>query len=155
MVRAARLRTVRAVSAGGIVYRQTDAGTEVVLCGRDGDGIWGLPKGTPEAGEDLEQTAIREVTEETGLEVVSEGSVGQITYWFVRPEEGKRYHKTVHYFLMCSIGGDTSRHDHEYDRVEWFPAEQAARTATYQNEASMIQRAVELVKAREAGGARA
>ena len=54
----------RAVSAGGIVYRRGEAGLEIVICGRDADRVWGLPKGTPEEGEALEETAIREVTEE-------------------------------------------------------------------------------------------
>src|SRR5262249_19798213 len=57
------------VSAGGIVYRQGEAEPEVVLCGRPARGLWALPKGTPEATETLEQTAQREVTEETGLQV--------------------------------------------------------------------------------------
>ena len=61
-----------AVSAGGVVYRRGPRGIEVVLCGRTEDGVWGLPKGTPSPGESLEQAAVREVTEETGLQVAIE-----------------------------------------------------------------------------------
>ncbi len=140
-----KLRTERVFSAGGVVYRCAGDGIEVVLCGRDSDGVWGLPKGTPEKGETLEQTAVREVSEETGLTVDLERKIGEITYWFARPEEGVRYHKTVHYFLMKGTGGDTSRHDHEYDRAEWFPASKAVQTATFLNEAGVVRRAIELL----------
>src|SRR5919108_4335909 len=74
----------RAVSAGGIVYRVADNGPEFAICGRDSDGVWGLPKGTPDPGESLEQTAVREVEEETGLKVRVVDKVGVIEYWFSR-----------------------------------------------------------------------
>ena len=51
----------QAVSAGGVVYRFGDDGLEVLLCGRIVDGLWALPKGTPEDNETLEETAAREV----------------------------------------------------------------------------------------------
>jgi ADP-ribose pyrophosphatase YjhB (NUDIX family) len=134
----------KAVSAGGIVYRFGDAGLEVALCGRDSDGIWGLPKGTPDKGESLEETAVREVTEETGLEVRIVGEVGVVEYWFVR--EGVRYHKWVHHYLMEATGGDPSLHDQEYDRVEWFPVEAALQTLSFKNESEMVQKARKMLE---------
>ena len=133
----------RAVSAGGVVYRRTPGGVEVVVCGRDADGVWGLPKGTPDAGESLEETAVREVSEETGLDVRIVTKVGVIEYWFTR--DGVRYHKWVHHFLMEATGGSTEAHDHEYDRVEWLPVDVAAKTLTYKNEATIIERAREML----------
>jgi 8-oxo-dGTP pyrophosphatase MutT (NUDIX family) len=59
----ARLQTKRAVSAGGVVCRENDGQLEVLLCGRSSQGLWALPKGTPDQGENLEQTAVREVEE--------------------------------------------------------------------------------------------
>jgi 8-oxo-dGTP pyrophosphatase MutT (NUDIX family) len=132
------------VSAGGIVYRLGNAGLELAICGRDADGVWGLPKGTPDPGESLEQTAVREVTEETGLEVRVVDKIGVIEYWFSR--EGIRYHKWVHYYLMEAVGGDTSAHDVEYDRVEWFPAEVALKTLTFKNEVQIAQQAKALLE---------
>jgi 8-oxo-dGTP pyrophosphatase MutT (NUDIX family) len=144
------LKVVDAVSAGGIVYRKGPEGIEVVLCGRTGDNVWGLPKGTPEPGESLEETAIREVSEETGLDVRIERKVGTITYWFARVEEGVRFHKTVHHYLMQPVGGDVANHDHEYDVVQWFAAEQALKTLTYENERNILRKALEMIGTDEA-----
>jgi len=68
----ARLRTGTATSAGGIVVRFDDGIPSLVVGARRRDAnifTWTLPKGTPNAGETREQTALREVAEETGLEV--------------------------------------------------------------------------------------
>jgi 8-oxo-dGTP pyrophosphatase MutT (NUDIX family) len=140
----------RAVSAGGVVYRSGAQGIDVVLCGRSEDGVWGLPKGTPDAGESLEQAAVREVSEETGLQVAIERKIDTIEYWFAR--EGVRYQKFVHHYLMVPIGGSVDDHDWEYDRVEWFPAEQACKTLSYRNEVEVVRKAVALL---EGGGSEA
>ena len=65
----APLRSARATSAGGVVYRTAPARTEVALVHRLKPALWALPKGTPQAGETLEETALRETREETGLEL--------------------------------------------------------------------------------------
>ncbi len=144
-----KLPLQRAVSAGGVVYRRGPQGIEVVLCGRIEDGVWGLPKGTPSAGESLEQAAVREVTEETGLQVTIERKIDTIEYWFAR--EGVRYHKFVHHYLMVPIGGSTADHDWEYDRVEWVPAEQATKTLSYRNEVEVLRKAMALLADAGAG----
>lgn len=136
-----------AVSAGGVVYRLTQEGPEVVVCGREADGVWGLPKGTPDAGESLEETALREVQEETGLQVRIVRKLGTINYWFARG--GVRYHKWVHYYLMEAIGGDTRNHDVEYDRVEWLPAGAALKRLTFKNEADLVQTAAKALQGKE------
>ena len=141
-----RQPTENATSAGGVVYRRTDLGTEVVICGRDSDGVWGLPKGTPDLGESLEQTAEREVTEETGLQVRIVDKVGVVEYWFSR--EGVRYHKWVHHYLLEALGGSTAEHDHEYDRVEWRPIEIAIKTLSFKNEVDIVKKARQMIEAR-------
>lgn len=147
---ARRLRVEDLVSAGGVVYQQAADGPIVVLCGRLEDGLWGLPKGTPIAGETIEQTARREVQEETGLAVEIERPIGTIEYWFTRLEQGVRFHKIVHHFLMRPVGGALDQHDHEYDLVEWFPVRAAVERLTYRNEAELLRRALALMPRDEA-----
>lgn len=133
------------VSAGGVVIRNGDDGMQVVLCGKtEPRRLWALPKGTPETGETREQTAIREVNEETGLEVRTQCFIDSIQYWFVRPADGVRCHKTVLYYLMDSVGGDTSLHDNEFDEVQWFSVEDALKTMTYGNEAAVVKKGLSM-----------
>lgn len=117
---------------------------EVALVGRSQPGIWALPKGTPQAGETIEQVAVREVQEETGLRVRLIGYVGSISYSFVR--EQVRYYKQVRHFLFEAIGGDMALHDHEYDLVEWFPLPEACRRLTYQNEINILYQAEDVLQ---------
>ncbi len=135
------MRKADAVSSGGVMYRNNGARVQVVLVGRSTQGSWGLPKGTPDEGETFEQTALREVREETGLIPRIEESLGSIQYYFVA--RGTRFHKIVHFFLMHAIGGDLADHDQEYDLVEWFDIDDAALRLSYPNEAEIVQRARE------------
>ncbi|HEV7605058.1 MAG TPA: NUDIX hydrolase [Candidatus Limnocylindrales bacterium] len=144
----ARLRTSTATSAGGIVVRY-EAGQPWLVVGsrrRERDGrTWTLPKGTPNDGESREQTAVREVEEETGLKVSITGPLDSIEYWFV--QSGTRIHKTVHYFLMKPVGGDLAKHDHEFDEVRWVSFEGAAKMLTFETERALVARAAELLTA--------
>ena len=140
------LRSARATSAGGVVHRTLAGHTEVVLVRRHLPPLWALPKGTPAAGETLEETAIRETREETGLAVEVEEPIRSIVYFFVRGRT--RFHKTVHFFLMRPIGGDLSEHDHEFDEVRWVQLEEALQLMTHATERAVVERAAELLASR-------
>ena len=146
--RGTKRRVERAVSAGGLVSRVVDGKIEAVLCGRGEPLRWSLPKGTPDEGESLEETALREVREETGLEVSIEAPLGSINYWFVAPNNRVHYNKTVHFYLMAHKGGSTDQHDPEFDEVRWFPSEEALRSLAYPNEAKVLEMALAMIKER-------
>jgi 8-oxo-dGTP pyrophosphatase MutT (NUDIX family) len=135
-------RQVRAaVSAGGVVYRVREGRPEIVLVARPVTNLWALPKGTPNPGESLEETALREVSEETGLEVSIVEPISEIAYSFHVTDGRVRIDKVVHHFLMTATGGDVSRHDHEYDLVSWYGVTEALRLMTYDNERTVVERA--------------
>ena len=144
----AKSRVETPVSAGGVVCQMNGGRLETVLCGRSQPVRWSLAKGTPDDGETLEQTALREVREETGLEVEIDGALGSIDYWFADRGKDVRYHKTVHFYLMAPVGGATDEHDPEFDVVQWFDAEEALKTLAYANEVHVLQRALDLIAGR-------
>jgi 8-oxo-dGTP pyrophosphatase MutT (NUDIX family) len=140
-----RFRPVReAVSAGGVVFRRTDHGIEVVLVGRTRDGLWALPKGTPDPGESLEETALREVREETGLQTQIVGPIGEIRYRFSNGD-GTIVDKVVYHYLMQPVGGDISLHDDEFDVVRWCHISEAERLLTHRNQTPLLHRALDLI----------
>lgn len=140
------LRSARATSAGGVVHRTEGGRVEIVLVRRRQPPLWALPKGTPDSGETLAETAIRETSEETGLLVEIEEPIKAITYFFVHGRA--RFHKTVHFFLMHPIGGRLEDHDHEFDEVGWFPIDEALKVMTHATEREVVHRAAELLAER-------
>lgn len=141
----ARLPIDRATSAGGIVVRPSPDGHQLVLGKRrrERDGVtWTLPKGTPIAGETREETALREVAEETGLDVRILAPVGDVRYWFI--QGGRRIHKTVHYFLMETTGGDLAAHDHEFDEVRWVLTVDAEGLMSFPSEREVVALALSM-----------
>ncbi len=143
----ARLKQATATSAGGIVVR-FEAGIPQFVAGRRKEiHTWTLPKGTPHPGESTEETALREVAEETGLEVSIVEPLDSISYSF--SQRGARIHKTVHYFLMRPTGGDLAGHDHEFDEVRWFDLAEAGGVLTFETERELM----DLAAARVAAGA--
>ena len=140
-------KTQKEVSAGGVVYRRGDDGSlEILLASRRtrrGDLAWGLAKGGIEDGESNEDAAIREVREETGIVAQIEGSLGETKYFYVW--EDVRIRKTVHFFLMRAVGGDTDDRDDEMEEIRWFPMERALKRAAYRGERDVLGRAAELL----------
>lgn len=135
----------RAVSAGGVIFRITEQGAEVAVTSRAGaKDVWALPKGTVEPGESLEDTAVREVAEETGLLGRPVGKIGSIDYWFVL--DGVKYHKFVHFFLLEYLKGETSAHDWEVEEVRWLPPERALSILTYKGEREILAKAKKMIE---------
>ena len=110
---------------------------------RRGRLVWSLPKGHLESGETLEQAALREVHEETGLNAMIVMSLGSIDFWFMA--EGARVHKTVHHFLMHATSLDLSDVDAEVDEVAWVPLSDAASKLRYAGERRTVETVVGMV----------
>ena len=138
------------VSSGGVIVRMDGERPSVCLIARRSEGrrrlIWGLPKGHVEAGEHPQQTALREVREETGLVGASIRKLGAITYWFSVKEEQVRFFKTVHFYLLRYLSGRPEDHDDEVEQAAWFPINQALRRVTYANERAILLKAKRLIR---------
>ncbi len=136
-------RGKRQVSSGGLVYHDREGKIEVALILRrasSGQPVWTLPKGWVEPGESLEDAALREVKEETGVTARIIDNLGDIRYQFYSKEEKSYIQKTVHFYLMEYLSGDTADHDHEVEEVGWFPLEEAEGKMTYPTERTILQK---------------
>ncbi len=134
-------------SFGGVVVRPTADGSdfELLTIVPRGTRVTGLPKGGANPGETPEQTAAREVREETGTTVEVDERLGEVSYWYRR--NGRRIHKTVHFFLCRYVSGDTADHDHEVDDARWLPLRDAERLLTYPAERRLAQLAASKIRA--------
>ena len=140
---------IRQVSAGGVIFRKNDSSIEIALIAVKGGHVWCLPKGIIDKGESPEMAAVREVSEETGLQGRIIEKLGEINYWYYIKEEEARCRKTVHFFLIEYETGDTSQHDFEVDLVSWFPIDDALKKASYKGERDIIEKAEEILKLKD------
>ena len=134
-------------SSGGITFRNTENGIEVALVAIKGGSAWCLPKGIIDKNEDPPTAALREVREETGLTGEIVDRIGQISYWFFLKDEMVKIHKTVHFYLLKYIDGNTDDHDHEVDEARWFPLDNAVKSLSYRSERQIMQKAVTMIQA--------
>jgi len=137
------LKTRQLVSAGGVILIVEDH-AEVALCFKRREKIWCLPKGLIEQGETVEESALREVKEETGLKGEIVKKIGQVQYGFYG--KGQHYFKTVHFYLLKYYEGSVDNHDSEVDKVEWVPISKALQILAYANEREVLEKAKNLVE---------
>jgi 8-oxo-dGTP pyrophosphatase MutT (NUDIX family) len=144
------LRRVDETSAGGLVLDRRGPGANGALIGRldrRGRLLWSLPKGHVERGESEEDTAVREVMEETGIRGAVVGKLGTIDFWFVA--DGRRIHKTVHHFLLVATdpvhGLELSDEDVEVSEVAWVPLGEVASRLAYADERRLLERVPDLL----------
>ncbi len=128
-------------SSGGIIYRKRGKKAEVALIVRGEGKIFCLPKGKIEKPEAPQQTALREVEEETGLKGEIEKELGKINYWFYSKEDKAKVFKTVYFYLIKYESGETTHHDFEVEEVKWLPIDEALKIITYPSERKMMQKA--------------
>ena len=137
----------REFSAGGVLVRRLK-GRWMLAAIRPGGrpaGLWALPKGRIDPGERGEETALREVAEETGAHGRSLGKLGDVKY--VYTWEGERIFKVVSFFLIRYEGGRLGdippAFRHEVAEATWLPLEEAPRLLAYGGEKDMARKAIE------------
>lgn len=147
-------------SAGGVAWRAligSDAALpaadrlEVALIAtRDGT-RWQLPKGTCEPGESAEETALREVEEEVGLQTTIEAFLRTVEYWYWdtwQREHAVLVQKRVDFYLQRATGGELSDTSIEVDATGWFTFQQASEMLTFAGEREVIADAIRYFEGR-------
>ena len=137
----------REFSAGGVLVRRLRGRWMVAAIRprRHGPAVWALPKGHIDDGERGEETAVREVAEETGVRGRSLGKLGDVRYWF--NWDGERVFKVVSFYLVRyesgRLGDIPAEFVHEVDEVRWLPLTEASKLLAYKGEQQMAQKALE------------
>ena len=142
-----RTPTQSQVSAGGVVYRKDGDAVQVVLISVGVSRRWHLPKGLVDAGESEEETALREVSEETGLTGRVVCPIDSVEYWYYGDDGGRkvRIHKVVHFYLIAFGAGSTDDHDHEVHEARWFPIDEARELLAFKNEKNVMDKAKDIL----------
>lgn len=138
---------MKEISAGGVVYRKEGDRLEMLMI-EDRYGKWTLPKGKQEAGEEVEETALREIREETGLEGRIVRPLMTVNYQYDDPERGT-VDKDVHYFLVQCTARDAIPQLEEISRLEWLKPEEVRERQQqygYPNNDAVLERALQLVE---------
>jgi len=156
---------VREVSAGGVVVKPSSGDWSVaviepqreafvVTSPRKKTGqrlVMALPKGLVDPGEKPEQTALREVEEETGLEATPISKLADIKYVYVRTwGDNQRVFKIVSFYLLRYRAGKIDDIKPamriEVKRALWLPIEEAGAKLSYKGERDVVRRAIDYLK---------
>ncbi|MGL5256626.1 MAG: NUDIX hydrolase [Proteocatella sp.] len=131
------------ISAGGVVV----FGNAILLL-RKYNGDWVLPKGRVEKDEQLQEAALREVSEETGVYAEIERYLGEIHYTYKENwDETNRIHKTVHWYMMKSKNMETVPQKEEgFVDAKYIHMDKAIEIAKYHDEREIIKVAVNYMK---------
>jgi 8-oxo-dGTP pyrophosphatase MutT (NUDIX family) len=129
-------------SAGGVVYRENGKGFEIILIKIKNGTIFTLPKGAIDEGESIDETALREVRE-------IEEELGNVSYWFYAKGENIKYKKTVHYFLLRYVSGETSDHDSEVEDAVWIDLDKAIGLVIYKTDRQILHKVKDILLRRQ------
>jgi 8-oxo-dGTP pyrophosphatase MutT (NUDIX family) len=126
-------------AAGGIVWDKSGEGRRVALVHREKYDDWSLPKGKPEPGEEIGETALREVQEELGIDV-DFGPFAGTTHYPLR--DGRT--KVVLYWHMTRRAGEsTFKPNREIAAIDWLEVKEAIRKVTHEVEKELLRKNAE------------
>lgn len=129
--------------AGGIVFNDQGA----VLLVRNykpakNVDYWGFPKGHVDPGESEDDTARREVEEETGITAEIDRKVADVRYVMGKDDDGGDIYKNVAFFRMRVVGGELKYEEAELAAADWFVVEDARDKITYNNDKELLEKAI-------------
>lgn len=120
-------------AAGGIIFRNGRGSSKVAIIHRPGYDDWTFPKGKLDDGETLEETALREVEEETGFRCRLLRPLGCTSYVDRRGRD-----KVACYWVMEAVGG-RFRPSSEVDELRWVSVDEALDTLTYSRDRALLR----------------
>ncbi len=130
-------------SSGGVIFRKSDDHFDVGLIATKNRTVWTLPKGIIDKDESPEMAAVREIQEETGLTGSIIDKLGEKSYWFYLKDENAKCKKTVTYFLLKHVSGETNNFSWEVDEAGWFPLDEAINMLNYKSDTEILIKAKE------------
>jgi DNA polymerase len=140
--------TKPAASSGGVIL---DAADRVLVLKHADEDVWYLPKGTRERGESLRATALREIREETGLEVRLLTQIRTVEFTYYWPPHDTNYRRAVTYFLARRVRGRV-RLEPEFEGFRWASADQAVRLLHWEQDRDVVRRAFEIARSPGSSG---
>jgi len=129
-------------SCGAIVYRKYHGNLEILLIKHVNSGHWSFPKGHVESGETETETALREIKEETGIDVIIDPTFRETVTYFPRKDS----QKIVVYFIAKAKNFDYVRQESEIAEIKWVDAGCAESVLTYDNDKSIVNKARKVIK---------
>jgi 8-oxo-dGTP pyrophosphatase MutT (NUDIX family) len=126
-----------------VIFRKSDDHFDVGLIATKNRTVWTLPKGIIDKDESPEMAAVREIQEETGLTGSIVDKLGEKSYWFYLKDENAKCKKTVTYFLLEHVSGETNNFSWEVDEAGWFPLDEAINMLHYKSDKEILIKAAE------------
>lgn len=129
-------------SCGAIVYRRFHGNIELLLIKNQNGGHWSFPKGHVEGDETEEETAIREIMEETGISVILDTSFRHVITYATKKETTK----DVIYFIARAVTYDYTPQEEEIAQIKWVEINHATTLLSYDNDRQLVSQAKEQIK---------
>lgn len=124
-------------SCGAIVYRKHHGNTEILLIKHINSGHWSFPKGHVEPGESEVETALREIKEETAIDVMIDPTFRETVTYFPR----KDTQKVVVYFIAKAKNFEYIPQEEEIAEIRWVDIGHAIQMLTYENDKTIVNKA--------------
>ena len=129
-------------SCGAIVYRKSHGNTEILLIKHINSGHWSFPKGHVEGNQTEVETAIREIKEETAIDVMIDPTFRETVSYYPKRDT----QKTVVYFIGKAKNYDYIPQEEEISEIRWVDIGYASNILTYENDKNIVNKAKTAIK---------